>query len=138
MTLADIHVQRYLATKDVVVLATIGADGTPLATPMWFLQDASALTMVSIETTQKVRNLRRDPRLFVVAESGTRDDVRGVSMRGRAEFLTDSPERRALADRWLTKYDPHAERLWKGRTMPPNRVMFRITPEHVYAWGLGG
>ncbi|HKF67276.1 MAG TPA: pyridoxamine 5'-phosphate oxidase family protein, partial [Vicinamibacterales bacterium] len=87
MTLADIHVQRYLATKDVVVLATIGVDGTPLATPMWFLHDASALTMISIETTQKVRNLRRDPRLFVVAESGTRDDVRGVSMRGRAEFL---------------------------------------------------
>jgi nitroimidazol reductase NimA-like FMN-containing flavoprotein (pyridoxamine 5'-phosphate oxidase superfamily) len=64
--------------------------------------------MVSSDNTQKIRNLRRDPRVFIVAESGTRDDVRGVSIRGRAEFLDDSPERRALADRRLTKYDPHA------------------------------
>jgi PPOX class probable F420-dependent enzyme len=136
MILADTAVQRFLSTKDVVVLATIGADGAPLLTPMWFLHDASTLTMVSIDDMQKIRNLRRDPRVFVVAESGTRDDVRGVSIRGRAEFLGESPERRALADRWLTKYDPHAERLWKGRTMPPNRVMFRISPEHVHAWSL--
>ncbi len=136
MTLADTTVQRFLSTKDVVVLATIGADGAPLLTPMWFLHDASAITMVTIDDTQKIRNLRRDPRVFIVAESGTRADVRGVSIRGRAEFVADSPERRTLADRWLTKYDPHAERLWKGRVMPRNRVMFRVTPEHVHAWGL--
>jgi PPOX class probable F420-dependent enzyme len=136
MTLADVRVQRFLATKDVIVLATIAADGAPLLTPMWFLHDASVLTMVSVDDTHKVRNLRRDPRVFVLAESGTRGDVRGVSIRGRAEFLADSPERRALADRWLEKYDPDAERLWKGRAMPANRVMFRIAPERVYAWGL--
>ena len=82
MTLDDPRIQRFLATKEIVVLATIGADGAPLATPMWFLHDASTLTLISVEATQKVRNLRRDPRLFVVAESGTRGDVRGVSVRG--------------------------------------------------------
>lgn len=138
MTFDDPRVQRFLATKDVVVLATVGPDGAPLATPMWFLHDASTLTLISVDETQKVRNLRRDPRLFIVAESGTRGDVRGVAIRGRAEFLADGPERRALADRWLKKYDPDAERLWGGRAMPRNRVMFRIAPERVHAWGLGG
>jgi PPOX class probable F420-dependent enzyme len=136
MTFDDPRAQRFLDTKDIVILATVGADGAPLAMPMWFLHDRTALTMISVDQTQKVRNLRRDPRVFVVAESGTRGDVRGVSVRGRAEFLADSAERRALVGRLLDKYHPHLERLWSGRVMPANRVVFRITPEHVHLWGL--
>ena len=137
MTLSDPRIQQYLATKDIVLLATIRADGAPLITPMWFLHDPAALTLISVEDSQKVRNLRRDPRLHIVAESGTRGDIRGVSVRGRAQFLPDSDERRVLATRLLDKYHPHLERLWGGRAMPANRVMFRVTPEQVHAWGLG-
>jgi PPOX class probable F420-dependent enzyme len=135
--LADTAVQAFLDTKDVVLLATVNPDGSPLAMPMWFLHDPSALAMISIDGLAKVRNLRRDPRVSVVAEAGTRGDVRGVSVRGRAEFLADTPERRALAQRFLGKYDPHLARLWKGDQMPPDRVMFRILPTDVRTWGLG-
>ena len=34
MTLGEARIQRFLATKDVVVLATIQPDGAPLAMPM--------------------------------------------------------------------------------------------------------
>lgn len=137
MTFADPHTQRYLATKDIVLLATLNPDGAPLITPMWFLHDPASLTLISVEGTQKVKNLRRDPRLHIVAESGTRGDIQGVAVRGRAEFLPDSPDRRALATRLLDKYHPHLERLWGGRAMPPNRVMFRVLPDQVHLWGLG-
>lgn len=137
MSFDDPRVQRYLSSKDIVVLATINPDGVPLLTPMWFLHDPSSLTLITVEGTQKVRNLRRDPRLSVVAESGTRGDIRGVAVRGRAAFLEDSPERRALVTRLLGKYHPNLERLWGGRAMPPDRVMFHVAPEHVHTWGLG-
>ena len=137
MNLAHADVQRFLATKHVVVLATVQPDGSPLATPMWFLHDEAALTMISVDGLQKVRNLRRDSRVCVVAEAGEGgSEIRGVSVRGRAEFLADGPARQALAERFLEKYRPRLERLWGGRAMPPNRVMFRIVPEHVRSWGL--
>jgi PPOX class probable F420-dependent enzyme len=136
VTWEDPRLQDFLATKEVVILATVRADGAPLATPMWFLHDPSTLTMISVADTQKVRNLRRDARLSVVVESGTRGDIRGVGVQGRAEFLPDSPERRALAERFHAKYRPDLERLWGGRAMPANRVMFRIVPERVRSWGL--
>jgi PPOX class probable F420-dependent enzyme len=136
--LADERIQRYLATKEVVVLATVGPDGAPLAMPMWFLHDAEAVTMISLADTQKVRNLRRDPRAAGVAESvGAAGEIRGVTVRGHAEFLDDSPERRALVARFLAKYHPRLERLWAGPAMPANRAMFRIAPERVRSWGLG-
>lgn len=137
LTLADPRVQAYLGTKEVVLLATVNPDGSPLAMPMWFLHDAAALTMISAAGLAKVKNLRRDPRVAVVAESGTRADIRGVAVHGRAEFLDDGPERRTLAERFLAKYEPNLERLWQGRAMPSNRVMFRITPRAVRSWGLG-
>jgi PPOX class probable F420-dependent enzyme len=135
--LGEDRVQRFLGTKEVVVLATVQADGAPLAMPMWFLHDSSQLTMISVAGTQKIRNLRRDPRVCVVAESVSPSGaICGVTVQGRAEFLPDGPERRALATRLLAKYDPRLERLWNGREMPADRVMFRIVPSRVKVWGL--
>ncbi|HKW93805.1 MAG TPA: pyridoxamine 5'-phosphate oxidase family protein [Methylomirabilota bacterium] len=137
MTFDDPRIQRYLATKDIVVLGTINPDGSPLVTAMWFLHDEDALTLISVDDLQKVKNLRRDPRLHVVAESGSRGaEIRGVAVRGRARFLVDSPDRRALVTRIVDKYHPHLEGYWGGRAMPANRVMFRVTPERVTTWGL--
>jgi PPOX class probable F420-dependent enzyme len=134
--LADPRIQEYLATKEVVLLATLRADGAPAVMPMWFLHDPEALTMISVDGLAKVASLRRDPRACVVAESGTRNDIRSVTVHGRATFLADTPERRALAARFHAKYRPDIERLWGGATMPPNRVMFRIVPERVRSRGL--
>jgi PPOX class probable F420-dependent enzyme len=129
-------VQAFLATREVAVLATLNPDGSPLAMPLWFLADAEAITMLSVDGLAKVRNLRRDGRVCVVAEAGERGNVRGVAVQGRAEFVADGPARRALVERFHARYDPDLARLWKGRAMPPDRVMFRIVPARVRSWGL--
>ena len=137
MGLDEAQIQGFLATRDVVVLATVQADGAPLAMPMWFLHGSAALTMITVADTQKVRNLRRDPRVCVVAEAvGASGDVRGVTVQGSAEFLSDGSERRALVDGFHEKYR-RLEQLWNGKAMPANRVMFRIVPSRVRSWGLG-
>ena len=126
MALDDARIQGFLASKEVAVLATVQADGEP-----------SSVTMISVADTQKVRNLRRDPRASVVAEAvAGSGDVRGVTLQGRAEFLSDGPERRALIERFHAKYRG-LERLWGGKSMPANRVMFKIVPSRVRSWGLG-
>ncbi len=135
--LAADRVQRFLASRYVVVLSTVQPDGAPLAMPMWFLPDAAALTMLSVDGLQKVRNLRRDPRVCVVAEwaDATGGDPRGVTVHGRVEFLPDGATRRALVERFHARY-PGLQRLWGGLAMPANRVMFRIVPSRVRSWGL--
>ncbi|HEX2277825.1 MAG TPA: pyridoxamine 5'-phosphate oxidase family protein [Candidatus Tectomicrobia bacterium] len=135
--LADARIQQFLSGKEVVVLCTVQRDGAPLAMPMWFLHTPEALYMVSVDGLQKVRNLRRDPRLCVVAEAGNRGAaIKGVVIQGRAEFIVDPAQRRPIVGQLLDKYDPDLVRLWGGRTMPPNRVLFRIAAEKVRSWGL--
>lgn len=135
--LADDRIQRYLGTKEVVVLATLGADGAPHGMAMWFLHTPDAILMLTVADLQKVRDLRRDPRVAMVAESVVDGGPRGVSVRGRAEILDESPERRAFVEAILAKYHPRLERLWGARAMPSNRTMFKIAPSHVRSWGLG-
>jgi PPOX class probable F420-dependent enzyme len=137
MSLDQASIQRFLDGKHIALLTTVQQDGAPLAMPMWFLHDRATLTMISVDNLQKVRNLRRDPRVCVVAEAANAigGEGRGVTVHGRAEFLADGPERRALVDRFHAKY-PGLQGLWGGRTMPPDRVMFRVVPGRVRSWGL--
>ena len=68
-------IQAYLADTDVVVLATVGSAGAPLGMAMWFVHDVDRLVMVSVDGLAKVRNIERDPRVSVVAESGDRGSI---------------------------------------------------------------
>jgi PPOX class probable F420-dependent enzyme len=134
--LEDTRIQGFLDTKEIVILATLKADGAPLAMPMWFLYDPAFLTMISEAGTHKVRNLRRDPRVCVVAEAGGAGaPLRGVTVQGFAEFLSDGPERRALVERFHAKY-PGLEAFWGGRAIPADRVMFHVIPASARGWGL--
>lgn len=133
---SDEDIQRFLGTREVVILATVQLDGSPLAMPVWFWHDRESLVMFSEAATQKVRNIRRDPRVCVVAESGSRDDARAVMIGGRAEFLDESPARKALVRAVIDKYKPNLGRRWRGEAMPADRVMFRVVPAWVRAYGM--
>jgi nitroimidazol reductase NimA-like FMN-containing flavoprotein (pyridoxamine 5'-phosphate oxidase superfamily) len=136
--LADPAIQHFLHSKDIAILTTLQKDGAPLAMPMWFVADTEHLGMVSVVDTQKVRNLRRDSRVCVVVESGTRGaEICGVSIQGHVVFLTQAAAYQAVVERLLRKYEPHLARLWGGTTMPSNRVVFHILPKKVHRWGLG-
>ena len=135
--LTDARIQDFLDSTEVVVLSTVQGSGAPLAMPMWFLHAPEALYMISVDGLQKVRNLRRDPRVCVVAESGNRGAaIRGVVIQGHVEFVEEPDHRRPIVERLLQKYDPDLARLWGGRVMPLNRVLFRIVPDKVRSWGL--
>lgn len=71
-----------LAAGRILLLCTIGPDGLPDPIPMWYAVDeAGALVMTTYRKSQKVVNLRRDPRAVGVVEDGTAYlELRGVQI----------------------------------------------------------
>lgn len=132
---SDPGIQRYLADKDVVVLAMLTAGGAPVATPMWFVNDDRELTMISVDGLGKIKNLERDQRVSVVAEGGERGAINGVVLNGEVRFL-EGDERSEWGGRFRTKYAPEIERLWGGPDLPDNRRVFTFTPRVVSAFGI--
>lgn len=136
-TLADARVQALLDARDVAVLATTQPDGAPLAMAMWFVHDERAITMISIDGLQKVRNMRRDARVCVVVESSRGAALRCASIRGDVVFVERAEQRRPLVEKLVEKYADALRGRWQGGEMPPDRVMFQVVARKVFYWGHG-
>jgi PPOX class probable F420-dependent enzyme len=88
-----------LASTALANVATIGPDGAPQVNPVWFDWDGTTLRFGQITTRQKVRNLRRDPRIAIVDPA---NPTRYLEIRGVARLVPD-PEAE-LTHRLAKKY----------------------------------
>lgn len=89
----DAEITAFLDTHWSCVLGSQGPSGHPhLATLSYALVDGR-LAFTAYRKSQKIVNLRRDPRSTVLVEDvgDAYDEIRGVSIRGSAE-LSDDPE----------------------------------------------
>ena len=137
--------RAFLADAMTIILVSIGRDGYPHAVPMWFIvEDDGCVYMTTYARSQKAVNLRRNPRVALLVESGVRyDQLKGVLMRGRAEVLDDLE----LCVRVLSRV--HAKHVGElsgdvgelMRAQARKRVVLKITPERISSWDhrkLGG
>lgn len=87
-------------------VATINPDGTPHLVTMWFVTDGGDTPVFwTYGKSQKIVNLKRDPRITVLVETGdTYDQLRGVSITGTAELVEDLDDVLALGERIFEKY----------------------------------
>jgi PPOX class probable F420-dependent enzyme len=93
---------RDLLDGPVGALATLGPDGQPQVTSLWFLFDGTDVRLSVNETRQKAKNLMRDPRVtFFVADPA--NPYRTLEIRGTADWQYD--EDRSLAQALGAKYD---------------------------------
>ena len=137
--------RRYLADAKTMILVSIGKDGYPHAVPMWFtVDDDGCVYMTTYGRSQKAVNLRRNPRVALLVESGVRyDELKGVLIRGTAEVVDDLERCVRVLTRIQTK---HLGTLGEGvdevmRAQARKRVVLKITPERVASWDhakLGG
>ena len=133
---ASVLVQDYLTGKEVGVLATINPDGSPLAMPMWFVHDIAGFALVSQADDMKVSNMRRDPRVGFVVESGSGDSIACIIVQGGVTFLSNKSDRRRVGALFIDKYGIHMEKRWNGRSVPESRALFLIQPNRIKVWGI--
>ncbi|MDP8977585.1 MAG: PPOX class F420-dependent oxidoreductase [Actinomycetota bacterium] len=112
-------------------VATIGPDGEPQSTPVWFSWDGQHLLFSQTKTRQKYRNLRRDPR---VAVSLTDPDnlYRYLEIRGEVVRIDEDPDLEfinALSKKYLglDEYPNHQP--------GDERVVMVVEPRHTTSMG---
>jgi hypothetical protein len=108
------------------------------------------ITFRSFSRSQRITNLRRDPRLTVLVEEGdSYQNLRGVMVKGRARLIDDRPAVLDVYGRVAVKYqgggtpgvfDPDAlEMLFGGHAAKNTAVI--VEPVQVVSWDhrrLGG
>ena len=112
-------------------LATLMSDGQPQVTPVWVDYDGSSVIVNSARGRVKDLNMRRDPRV-AIALVDPDNPYRYLEVRGRVVDISQDGAS-AHIDKMAKKYlgvdkYPYAQ---PGEV----RVLYRIRPEHVHAYG---
>ena len=86
------EVDAYLTAQRVGRVATVGHDGRPHVSALWFVWAEGALWLNSLVRSQRWTDLERDPRVAVVVDDGEEFlELRGVELGGAVEVVGDVP-----------------------------------------------
>jgi PPOX class probable F420-dependent enzyme len=136
--MSDEEVWAFLDQAHSLQVATIGKDGAPHLTTVWFGIKDGKILFETFGKSQKVLNLRRDNRIALLAEDGhTYDKLRGVSINGTAQIIDENPQLTS-AMRFLVqvhfKGQSDAELDKTAEHMAMKRFVVAVTPEKVMSW----
>ena len=143
--MTDEETRAFLAAGRDLQVASINADGTPHLVTMWYVYDGEDLCFWTYGKSQKVVNLRRDPRITVLVATGDEYvQLKGVSIAGHVEIVEDPTEVLRYGEQVYERYwGPLDNDLVREgvRTMGAKRVVIRVKAEKVTSWDhskLGG
>jgi PPOX class probable F420-dependent enzyme len=139
------EVEAFLEAGRDLQVASINADGTPHLVTMWYVMHDGELAFWTYGKSQKIVNLRRDPRLSVLVATGERyEALKGVSITGRAELVEDPAEVLSWGERVYERYwGPLDNDLVREgvKAQAAKRVVVVVKPDRVATWDhskLGG
>jgi PPOX class probable F420-dependent enzyme len=146
MLTAD-ELERFLAEQRVISVCTLGRDGWPHVTALWYVMRDGEPWIYTYRKSQKVRNLERDSRATLLVEDG-RDyqELRGAMLKTRAVVHHDSETVMAMAEDLFLKYQSDGASIDDSTraalaTQVPKRVAVQFEVEEIASWDhakLGG
>jgi len=126
-TIPDSH--RDLLDAQVATLATVGGDGRPQLSEVWFLAEDDAVRLSLNTSRKKTQNLRANPACGLLILD-LANPYRYVEIRGDAEIEPDPDY--AFADKVGAKYASDL----RDRDAPGDtRVTVTLRPSRVRTWG---
>jgi PPOX class probable F420-dependent enzyme len=137
IVMTDSEIADFIASSRAGTLATIGRDGQPHLTAMWYGVVDGEIWFETKAKSQKAVNLRRDPRVTFLLEDGqTYDTLRGVSFEGTAEIVEDPDAVFGVGvSVWERYTGPYSEdRRQAVEMMMHKRVAVRLVVKRVRSW----
>ena len=99
------EVAAFLALQRTVICATLGRDGWPHLMPLWYVVRDGDLWSWTYAASQKVRNLKRDPRATLQVEAGEEyGELHGVMLKCDVTVHRDTPVVAALGREIFARY----------------------------------
>jgi len=100
------EVDAFLADQKVLNVATIGPSGHPHVVAMWYEMIDGKVTFWTFGKSQKILNLRRDPKMTGLVETGDAyDQLRGVELVGTGRIVENYDDVLAIGKAVGRKYN---------------------------------
>ena len=142
--MSDDEISAFLEAGRDLQVASINVDGTPHLVTMWYAMQGGEIAFWTYGKSQKIINLRRDPRLTVLVATGeVYEQLKGVSIQGQAEIVDDPDDVLRYGEAVYERYwGPLNDTVREGvRAMGAKRVVIVVKPDKILSWDhskLGG
>ena len=136
IAMAPDELDSFLREERMCRLGSVGADGAPHVSPLWFVWDGSAIWLNSVVKSQRWANLVRDPRVSVSVDAGEGYfELRGAELMGRVEVVGEVP-RTSAPDPQVTEPERLFGEKYSGGSFVPdgNHAWLRMIPEKIVSW----
>ncbi len=145
IALTEEEKQKFMDDGWTLQVASIGPGGFPHLVAMWYVVIDGKIHFTTFGKSQKVLNLRRDPKISVMLESGKGyAELKGLVIEGNAAILEDTPFTAKVMGLVGQKYNgipAPTETPEAALKVASKRVVIRIDPVDIYSWDhtkLGG
>ncbi len=132
---------QFLAGGWNLQVATLGADGWPHLTTLWYTMLEGRIAFRSFSRSQRIVNLKRHPKITTLVEEGRGyEELRGVMVQGTAELIADRDVVLEIYAAVTSKYqfggetvDPAAIEAMFGEYAAKNTAVI-VHPERTVSW----
>ena len=131
------EVLAFLSEGQRTHVATINPDGTPHVVPMSYVVLDDCVTIWTDPNSRKVANLRRDPRITCLVETGaTFPEMRAVQLSGRAELGEDANASRRVGLALFERANGGLNDDLRAAVdaLVPQRIAVTVHAERVVSW----
>ncbi len=128
---------RFLQEERTCRVASVGHDGAPHNSPLWFAWDGTSMWLNSIVKSQRWTDLVRDPRVSIVVDAGIEfGELRGVELLGSVTAVGEAPRTGAPNDELLIPERLYAQKYTgQERFVPDGRHgWLRLDPAKIVSW----
>lgn len=144
------EMREFIETGWTLQVASNGHNGWPHVVAMWYGIIDDKIHFTTYAKAQKVLNLKHDPRITVMLESGTDySKIKGLVIEGNADVIENNPDLViAVQDATGRKRNENAGAQAatpmtddQRRAQASKRAVVRINPTRIYSWDhnkLGG
>jgi PPOX class probable F420-dependent enzyme len=136
MRMSEDEVAGFLDESRRAQVATLNRDGTPHVVPLSYVMVDGTLTLWTDPRSQKIVNLRRDPRITCLVEDGSHfAEFRAVQLFGKAELAGDHDTSLRVGLALFLRSAPMSDQLQAAAAaMAADRVAVFVRPERIVSW----
>ncbi len=146
--MTDSEISDFLRESRTIILVSNGKDGFPHPVPMWYaVDDDNTVYMTTFRKSQKILNLKRDPRVALLVESGDAyPELKSVLIYTEVELLDDVEATRDILFNISVQrgdlQEDASEAIREGMmNTAAKRMGMKFTPDKIITWDhskLGG
>ncbi|CAN5602446.1 PPOX class F420-dependent oxidoreductase [soil metagenome] len=128
--MTDGEIRQYLDEQRILNVATLGPSGHPHLVAMWYALIDGKVQFWTFAKSQKIVNLRRDPKMTGLVESGdSYNELKGVELVGNGRVIDDFDQIMRLGVELAVRYNGPAAASGEAKVFIEGQARKRLVVE---------